>query len=342
MNNETRFSFLLAAAVAVFLLGAQSLFIVDEREQALVLQFGKPVRIIQEAGLKAKIPFIQQVEFFDRRILDLDPGPERVILSSEQGGLLAQLKQSDADALAAPKPDTQTVVSKAVVAVVEPALSMTAENPEVGGEPIIVDAFARYKIVDPLKFKQRLSSESAAQLRLQNEMDSSTRDVLGRATLEQLLSKERARLMREIRDRVNRAVTDLGIEIVDIRIGRADLTDNLRQATYDRMKSEREQRATEIRSRGQERALEIRSNADKQRAVILSEADRESRIIRGRAEQEASKLYAESYKMDADFYGFYRSLEAYRRGFGRDTTSTFVLSPDSDFMRVFRDGGIPR
>ncbi len=316
----------LGFVILMVITGLQSVFIVQETEQALVLQFGRPVDIITDAGLKFKLPFIQNVETYDSRILEIDPKPERVILSSETGGLLAQIKNVT---VGGSETDGETTSETSQ----EPLSTNWNEN---SGEPIIVDVFARYQIIDALKYRQRLSTETAAALRLQNEMDSTTRDVLGKATLEDLLSPERTKLMENIRRGVNETVEDLGVRIVDIRIGRADLTPNLREATYNRMRSEREQQATEIRALGQEKALEIRSNAEKERTVILSEAEREARIIRGQGDKKATKIYADAYEIDEDFYAFYRSLEAYRKGLN-DQSTTLVLSPDSEFFEFFKD-----
>ena len=317
---------ILGLSIIAFATLLQSAFIVSEREQALVLQFGRPVSIIQDAGLKFKIPFIQNVEKYDARILEIDPQPERVILSSSSDGLLAKIRQRD--------PVDAESDENGALETTEKILNIR----ESGGEPIIVDTFARYKIIDPLKFRQRLGTESAAKLRLQNEMDSTTRDILGSATLQDLLSEERVDLMNRIRNSVNATVNNLGIEIIDIRIGRADLTANLREATYNRMRSEREQQATELRALGEERALEIRSNADKQRTVLLSEAERRSRILKGEGEEIATKIYADAYTVDEDFYGFYRSLLAYERGLDKDST-TYLLSPDSEFFKYFGQTG---
>lgn len=294
----------------------QTVFIVGETDQALVLQFGNPKEIIREAGLHHKVPFLQQVEFYDKRILDIDPDPEVVILKSKTGGLLAEITKETAGT-----DDIQL---------------NTKSKRDVSGEPIIVDTFARYKITDPLKFRQRLSSEMAATVRLKNEMSSSTRDILGNATLEDLLSTARTGLMNNIRDRVNARVGDLGLEIVDIRIGRADLTDSLRQATFNRMKSEREQQATETRALGEQRALEITSSAEKERTVLLAEAKRDSAILRGKGDEEATNIYADAFKKDPEFYSFYRSLEAYRTSFNSDGT-TMLLDENSDFMRFFKN-----
>jgi modulator of FtsH protease HflC len=306
--------FVVFGLLAVFFLVTDTVFIVDETKQALVLQFGEHKRTIRNAGLYFKIPVIQQAALFEKRVLDVDPEPERVLLAtSNDDSFMANLAgQTKTEGASEERPDMNS-----------------------SGSPFIVDTFARYRITDPLKFRQRLSSEEAARLRITNEMDSTTRDVLGRSTIEQLLSKERARLMEQIKTRVNKAVTDLGIEIVDVRINRADLTGNLKEATFNRMRSEREQRAAEIRSIGEKNALEIRSNADKERTVILAEAQRKAQALRGQGDEQATKIYAAAYERDPAFYSFYRSLEAYKQGLGRKDT-TLILSPDSEFFDTLK------
>lgn len=303
--------FIVFGVFAAFMLVGETFFIVQESKQALVLEFGRHVRTVKEAGLYFKKPFLQQVEQYERRVLDVDPDPEQVILASTNSGFMATLQRRD-------EKDESS-----------------QDNFNDSGSPFIVDTFARYRITDPLKFRQRLSTEEAARLRITNEMESTTRDVLGRSTIEQLLSKERTVLMEQIKKRVNDAVSDLGIEIVDVRINRADLTGNLKEATFNRMRSEREQRAAEIRSMGEKRALEIRSNADKDRTVLLAEAKRKAQILRGEGDGTASMIYSKAYERDADFYNFYRSLEAYKQGLGR-TGTTLVLSPESDFFRTLK------
>ena len=314
--TRNRMPFIVIGLFLAFMTIGETFFIVNEAKQALVLQFGRHVRTVKQAGIYFKTPFLQQVELFERRVLDVDPEPERVILASSNSGFMAQLQQQVEE----------------VKEGVEPQKTDSFND---SGSPFIVDTFARYRITDPLKFRQRLASEEAARLRISNEMESTTRDVLGRSTIEQLLSKERTKLMDQIKQRVNNAVSDLGIEIVDVRINRADLTGNLKEATFNRMRSEREQRAAEIRSMGEKRALEIRSNADKERAVLLAEARRASQVLRGQGDESATDIYAKAYERDADFYRFYRSLEAYRLGLGRSGT-TLVLSPDSAFFDTLK------
>jgi len=290
----------------LLLIGLQSVFIVKEGQQALVLQFGHPEREVFETGLQFKSPFIQQVEYFDKRILEVDPTPNRVILANESSEFIAAATGSD-----------------------------TATNKDIGGEPIIVDTFARYRITSPLKFRQSLRSERDAAVRLESVMNDTTRNVLGNVNLQDLLSDTRGNLMEEIKKRVNDSVKNLGIDIVDIRIGRADLTENMKRSTFNRMISDFNKRATETRAKGQERALEIRSKADKEKAILLSEAKRDADLTRGAGDQEATDIYADSYNKDKDFYGFYRSLQAYRKALDNDDT-LFILSPENDFLKTFK------
>lgn len=307
MLNPTQAKILGIATAAILFTAAQTFFIVPETHQALVLQFGKFVRMVPQAGLQFKVPFVQQVALFEKRVLDVDPEPERVLLASNRHGLMARIKK---DTGAADKPD------------------------DVSGEPIMVDTFARYRITNVLQYRQRLNNESATRLRLGNALDSITRDVLGQSTLEQLLSPRRAALMAEIKTRINKEVQGLGVEVLDVRINRADLTENLREATFSRMRSEREQRAAEIRSVGEKRATEIRADADKERRVLLAEAEKQAQIERGQGDAKASRISAEAYNQDPEFYAFYRSLQAYRQTLGKDTT--MVLSPDSDFFKYLK------
>jgi membrane protease subunit HflC len=308
------------AGFAVATLILSTFFIVRENEQVLVLQFGNPVRIVRSAGLNFKIPFVQQTQYFDKRVLDVDPQPERVLLANDRSELLAaivpDIADKTADGAASATPDRNS----------------SNNSDTVNGLPIIVDTFARYRITDPLKFRQSLSTEETAQARLSNEIDSTTRDVLGRSTLEQLLSPHRVVLMKDIRKRVNDQVNGFGIEIVDVRIGRADLPPNLKESTFNRMRSEREQRAAEIRSIGDKRALEIRSSAEKDRTVELAKAHRDANILRGEGDEEAGKIYNGAYEQDSEFYAFYRSLDAYRQSLGNKDT-TLILNPKGDFFR---------
>ncbi len=279
-------SILLAIAVVISILLAQAAFIVPETEQTLVLQFGNPVEQYITPGLKFKIPFMQDVLVFDKRVLDVDPPPEEVILADQKR--------------------------------------------------LVVDTFARYKIKDMLQFYKSLNSEEQANTRLNNIINSTLRSVLGNATLADVLSGKRDQLMADLKQQVNAAVTGYGIDIVDIRIGRADLPKQTSEAIYARMRTERQRQAAQFRGEGQEQAQKIRSEADKERTVLLAEAEKQAQISRGEGDAEASKIYATAYNKDPEFYAFYRTMQAYRDSLPGDDT-TLVLSPDTDFMRYFKD-----
>lgn len=306
---------------AALIIGSQSVFTVDEREQALVLQFGDPRNVVTEAGLQVKLPFIQQVVKYDKRILEVDPAPERLLLSSES---TSPLLMSDKARKALEKGDEKALEAD----------KRLEEN--VSGEPILVDTFARYLISDPLLFRQRLGNVEDARVRLQNTMNTVTRNILGNTTLRELLSEKRDDLMSQIKDKVNSDVQNLGVEIVDIRIGRTDLTQGIQQRTFQRMISERKQRATELRALGKEQAAEIRANADRERTIILSKAEQEAQEIRGTGDRSAIQTYADAYKADEEFYAFYRSLEAYRNTLARED-GRLLLTPEGEFFRYFKD-----
>ena len=273
--------------VVVLVLGiiaSSALFTVHQVQQAIVLQFGKPVRVVQEPGLSWKIPFLQNVRYYERRILDLDPPVEPVLLADQKR--------------------------------------------------LLIDTFARYRIEDPLTFFQAVTFETQAQQRLNNFVNAALRSTLGNTTLVDLLSDKRVDLMQTIRSKVQEEATDLGIQIIDVRIRRADLPDETSDSIYQRMQSEREREAAEFRAQGDEQAQQIRSRADREVTVIAAEAQRDAEIIRGEGDQTAIKIYADAFNQDADFYAFYRSLEAYRRALADDNT-TLLLSPDSDFFKFF-------
>jgi membrane protease subunit HflC len=280
---------LTAVGIAVIVLGIiifSALFTVDQRQQALVLQLGEPKRVITEPGLWTKLPFIQNVVYYDKRVLDLDPTVEQVILAD-------QIR-------------------------------------------LDVDSFARYRIVDPLRFFQAVTSEAEFRQRLSNVVNSSLRRVLGSVSLLTVLSQDRDNIMADIKKEVDAEMRNFGVQIVDVRIRRADLPEQATQATYARMRSEREREARARRAQGYEKAQQIRASADRERTVILAEARKDSEIIRGEGDNVAFKIYAEAAGKDPEFYRFYRSMEAYRKGLANDDT-TMVLTPDSEFFRYFRD-----
>ena len=280
---------ILSLVVVALILAAMSgsLFTVNQTQQALVLQFGEPKRTIQEPGLAFKLPFIQDVTYYEKRVLSLIPQDAEEVILADQKRLQ-------------------------------------------------VDAYARYRIEDPLLFYQTVRNERGARGRLEAIIDSSVRRALGRETLASILTGQRNDITRSIGEEVNASVASLGIKIIDVRLRRADYPTATSQNIFNRMKSEREREAKEFRATGEEEAQKIRADAEKTRTVILSEAQRESQEIRGAGDSQAIQIYADSFGQDADFFAFYRSMEAYRKSMNNNGTS-LVLSPDSSFFRFFKD-----
>ena len=261
-----------------------SVFVIKEVNQAIVLQFGDPKRIIVEPGLNFKIPFIQNVVYLDKRILNLDTPPEEVIASDQKR--------------------------------------------------LIVDAFARFKIVDPLKFYISVGNERVARSRLSTIINSRIRNVLGQQELQTLLSKDRTKQMALIQEGVNAEAENFGIQIVDVRIKRADLPQANSEAIYRRMQTEREREAKEFRARGAEMAVTITSTADKEVSVILANANKDSEIMKGEGDGQRNKIFAEAFGRDPEFFAFYRAMQAYETALiGGDTS--LILSPDSEFFKFF-------
>ena len=276
------------ALLAVLLFGAYSAaFMVNQTQQALVLQFGEPKRTIQEPGLKFKLPFIQEAVYYERRVLSLIPQDAEEVILADQKRLQ-------------------------------------------------VDAYARYRIEDPLLFFQTVRNGIGARARLESIIDSSVRRVLGRETLASILTGERESINGSIRDEVNQSVASLGIQIIDVRLRRADYPEATSQNIFNRMKSEREREAKEFRATGEEEAQKIRADAEKTRTVIVAEAKRQAQEVRGEGDSNAIRIYAESFGRDPEFFSFYRSMEAYRKAIGESGTS-MVLSPNSSFFRFFKD-----
>ncbi|HEY2444826.1 MAG TPA: protease modulator HflC [Rhizomicrobium sp.] len=199
---------------------------------------------------------------------------------------------------------------------------------------IVVDAFARWRIIDPLRFYQTLLDQTGAQLRLNPYLSSDLRRVLGSQTFASMLSSARADLMHDIRDDMNQEARRFGVEVVDVRIRHADLPPQNSQAIYGRMQQERKREANEFRAEGSEISQRIQARAERERTVLIAEADRESQILRGEGEAEQTKVLADAYGQDPDFFAFYRSMQAYRDALPADTTSV-VLSPNSEFFRYF-------
>jgi len=275
---------LLPAVVVIGVIVFQSLFIVKEINQAIVLQFGDPKKIITKAGLNFKLPFIQNVVFLDKRILNLDNDPQEVIAADQKR--------------------------------------------------LIVDAIARFKIVDPLKFYISVGNERVARSRLSTIINSRIRGVLGTQELATLLSTDRTKQMAIIQNDVNTEAKTLGIQIVDVRIKRADLPQANSEAIYKRMQTEREREAKEFRAQGAEIAQKIRSTADKDVTVLLAEANKKSEIMKGEGDGLRNKIFADAFGRDPQFFGFYRAMQAYETALIGGETS-LVLSPDSEFFKYF-------
>jgi len=280
--------------VGLFVL-ANALFTVDQTEQALILEFGKPVRVVQEPGLNVKVPFIQNVEFYDKRLLDFDAESKEVIASDQKR--------------------------------------------------LIVDAFVRYRITDPLRFKQSVTNEATMRSRLNSILESSLRQVIGGVPLSDVISDKRDPIMEQIRNLVNAQAKGVpvegqervtkggfGIEVVDVRIKRADLPPANSEGIYKRMQTEREREAADFRAQGAEDAQKIRSQADKERTIILAEAKKKAEITRGEGDGTATKIFADAFGKDQDFFAFYRTMQAYKNTLDKGDT-TLIISPDNEFLK---------
>lgn len=293
-------------AIVIVLLGIagavvyMSAFIVRQTEQAIVLQFGKPVNVINEykadgegktvssAGLHWKLPIVQTVDYYDKRILDLDTQPQEVIAADQKR--------------------------------------------------LVVDAFARFRIVDPLLFYQTVRDERIARQRLGNVLESSMRRALGGATFQDVVRDKRDVLMKNILDQVNTDAADFGIKVVDVRIKRADLPEANSEAIYRRMQTERQREATELRAEGTAAANRIKATADREATVIKAEATKKAELLRGEGDAERNAIFNKAFGRDPDFFAFYRSMQAYEQALQSGDTR-LVISPDSEFFRYFTDAG---
>lgn len=322
----------------VIITASMSMFTVDQTQQAIVLQLGQPVGTMRTPGLHFKVPLIQEVRYFDRRVLSVDPAPEEMVIASS---LIIRPVEPEADAAA--EEETADEVATEEGAPIEEAAPKVAAAPvvvppieDVSGEPIIVDSYARYRISDPLQFLKTLRNVDNANKRVESIIDEATRTVLGKTTLKELLSHDRTRVMAEINTRLKRKIAEdkLGIQIVDVRIVRADLGESLRESTVRRMISEMNEQATETRSKGEELATEIRAKADKEKTVILAQAEQRAQIMRGEGDREAIQTYSTAFNKDAEFYSFIRSMEAYKNTLA-DPETRLILSPNSQFFKYF-------
>ena len=280
---KKRLHFILIGAFILLVIAFQSLYIVMQPEQAIVLQFGDPVRLVQEPGLKFKIPFIQNVVFYDKRLLNLEPPAQEVVLKDK--------KRLD------------------------------------------VDTFSRYRITEPLTFYKTVRNEYQAQNRLQEIVNSSARNVLATFTLLELLSSKRTEIMKRISDAVKQDAAQIGVEVADVRIRRADLPVQVSQAINDRMKTERIREAKGYRADGEKAAQEIRATAEKEATITIANAEKEAQKIKGEGDKTATEIWNKATSVDPEFYAFYRTLEAYRNSFDEDTS--VVLAPEGEFFSYF-------
>jgi membrane protease subunit HflC len=306
MNKASVFIGFLAVLVFV---AFQSAFIVGQTEQTLVLQFGKPVRTLEEPGLYFKMPLIQNLVTYDKRLLEFNARPEEINMVDDKRGIQ---------------------------------------------ERVVVDAFVKYRITNPLLFYQSVRNELNLNEQLRSIIFSSVREVLGKSSLRDLLSDQRVKIMHDIRTEVNRRLLrsarqtaediedeviaeeaiekGFGINVVDVRINRADLPEEISQSTFNRMRANFAEEAQKFRSQGQEEGLKIRSNAERMQAEIVAAANQKAQTIKGEAEGIATKIYADAFGRDPEFFDFYRSLQAYKKTIqGEDTT--VIMSPDNKFLK---------
>jgi len=283
-----RSTLILPALVVLLFVAASSVFIVDEREKALVLQFGQVKAVKEEPGLAFKIPFIQEVVKYEDRILSLDTQPLEVT----------------------PLDDRR----------------------------LVVDAFARWRITDVIRFRQAVGvgAERTAESRLERILNAATREVLGSVTSGTVLSADRVALMNRIRDAAKKEAESLGVQVIDVRIKRADLPNQNLEATFARMRAEREREAADEIARGNEAAQKVKAQADRTVVELTSEARKNAEIIRGEADARRNAIFAEAFGRDPEFFAFYRSLTAYEKAL-RGDNSTLVISPDSEFFDYLKN-----
>jgi len=282
--NNRSWQIRVIAIISAIILFFNSIFTVDQRQYAMILQFGEPIRIIDKPGVNFKIPLMQNIIFFDNRIIDLSL-PEQEVIALDQKRLM-------------------------------------------------INAFTKYRIKDPLKFYTTVRNFYGLENKLSAIFDSSLRKIVGSAPLNQLLSDNRGNIMTQIKDDLSSQSAIFGIEISDVRIMRGDLPKENSDAIFARMQSEREKEAKEIRAKGAEEAQKIKAEADKQKTIIIAEANKKANIMRGIGEAESNRIYANSFGKDPEFAEFYRAMQAYRKSFNKENTQ-MVISPDNDFFKHF-------
>ena len=284
------FGFMIAIGILLLITAYSAIFTVHQTQQALILQFGNPIKVVAEPGLKFKMPFIQDITYYDQRILELDPPAQEVILSDQKR--------------------------------------------------VNVDAFARYRIKDPLEYRKRAQTDANFRDVFGRRLNAAIRAEIGKILLGDMLTEKRARVMDFISEQMKSQADEFGVEVIDVRIGRTDLPESTARAVYNRMQSDRTAEAARIRARGTELKLKIKANADRERTILIADAQRESEILRGKGEGARNKILGNAFGQDPDFFDFYRSMEAY--GAALADGATMVLTPDSDFFRYFGSKNKPQ
>jgi len=279
MNIKLISIFVILVIIAVAL--ATSMFTVDETEQAIVTQLGKPIKDVNQPGLHFKIPLIQKVRRFEARVLEYDADAKPIITQDKKH--------------------------------------------------LVIDNYARWKIIDPLKFYQTVGNEPKAQSRLDDIVFSELREELARHTLTEIVSVNRKQIMDKVTGQCNKKAADYGIQVIDVRIKRADLPPENTYSVFDRMKAERERIAKKYRSEGEEESVKIKAQTDKDKTILLADSYMQAEKLQGEGDAEALKIYAQAYEKDPEFYAFVRTLEAYGKSLGEGTT--IVLPGDSEFFK---------
>ncbi|CAG0974370.1 MAG: protease modulator HflC [Rhodocyclales bacterium] len=283
-------TFVAAAIFGLLVVVAMSIFTVDQRKFAIVLQLGEIKEVIAEPGLNFKWPLIQNVRYFEKRILTYDaPEPERFITSEKK--------------------------------------------------PVLVDAFVKWRIIDAKQYYISVQGdETRAHIRLSQTVNAGLREEFGRRTVHEVVSGEREKIMDEVRVKADADARAIGVQIVDVRLKRVDLVQEVSESVYRRMETERKRVANELRSKGAADAEKIRADADRQREIIIAEAYRDAQRIKGDGDARATALYAQAFGQNPEFYAFYRSLEAYRASF-RNKGDVLVIEPNSEFFKYLKSSG---
>lgn len=287
MNN--RMGVVLAGVLAAVVLASMALFTVDQRERAIVFQLGEVREVIATPGLHIKWPLIQNVRYFDARILTLDtPDAERYITSEKKN--------------------------------------------------LLVDTFVKWKINDTRQYYISVGDEVQAQTRISQTVNATLREEFGKHTVHEVVSEDRDDIMKIVRERANLDAKKIGVEIIDVRLKRVDLPQEVSESVYKRMDAERKSVANQLRSEGSSEAERIRAEADKEREVIIANAYKEAQRIKGEGDAKAAAAYAQAFGQNPEFYAFYRSLEAYRSSF-KNRSDVLVLEPNSEFFKYFKGAG---